>query len=401
MIIVITTSIRSQALNRGISPKVGKKLFLFGTLLFWMGLYVYVPILSPYTESLSNSLFLVGLVGGSYGFTQFLFRFPLGLWSDRAGLRKPFVLSGYVLLFISCIGLALSPNAWILLLFRGLTGVAASMWVAFTVLYASYFREDQTARAMSHTTFCLGFGQMLSSVGGKIANSYGRIATFYVGAGLAILGMVFMLPASEKVSKSQTSRSLRSLLAVAARRRLLVVSIITSLSQFAIFMTTVTFLPIYARDIGASDTGLGVLTLIINSCQTLAMLLTGTVVVPRIGHRAAVGVAYASIACATFATPGIQSFRLLLLVQGLGALGRGLAYPVLMGMAIQGVPKEEKATAMGFFQAVYAIGMFSGPAVGGFLAARIGLYSIFFCAGTVYVLACIMGIFTLPGREKA
>ena len=400
MIIVITTSIRSQALNRGISSQAGRKLFLVGTLLFWMGLYVYVPILSPYTESLSKSLFLVGLVGGSYGFTQFLFRFPLGLWSDRTGRRKPFVLSGFVILFISCIGLALSPNAWILLIFRGLAGVAASMWVAFTVLYASHFREDQTARAMSHTTFCLGFGQMLSSVGGKIADSYGRIAPFYVGAGLAILGMGFMLPASENVSKSQTLRSFRSLLAVATRRRLLMVSIITSLSQFAIFMTTVTFLPIYATRIGASDTGLAVLMFVINLCQTLAMLLTGTIVVPRIGHRAAVGVAYASIACTTFAIPGIQSFRLLLLIQGVGALGRGLAYPVLMGLAIQGVPKEEKATAMGFFQAVYAIGMFSGPAVGGFMATNIGLNSIFFCAGTVYLIAAVIGIFALPGRGK-
>ena len=390
---------RSKALS--VSPRSGKKLFLAGTFIFWTGLYVYVPILSPYARFLSGSLKLVGLVGGSYGFTQFLFRFPIGIWSDRNGRRKPFVLAGFVFLCISGIGLALSPNVLVLLLFRGMAGIAASMWVAFTVLYASYFREEETARAMSHTTFCLGFGQMVGAVGGRIADAYGWLAPFYTGAGLAVLGTAFMLFVPENAGKNQTPRSFRSLLTVGSKRRLLIVSIITALSQFAVFMTTQVFLTIYAENIGASKTDLGVLIFIIHACQTVSMLMAGTIVVPRIGYKAAVGTAYTSIACAVFATPYIQDLRLLFLVQGLGALGRGLAYPVLMGLAIQDMPPEEKASAMGFFQAVYAIGMFSGPAVGGLIAAtKFGLYGAFFCAGAVYIIAAVMAIFTLPRYAK-
>ncbi|MFC1712765.1 MFS transporter [Candidatus Poribacteria bacterium] len=386
-------------MSKNISPNTGRKLFLAGTFFFWIGLYVFVPILAPYAkDNLGSSLVMVGLVTASYGFTQLLFRLPIGIWSDRRGKRKPFILSAYILIFVSCIGLARSPNAWVLLGFRGLTGVAASMWVAFAVLYSSYFRESEIGRAMSHITTCLGLGQMVSGIGGRIAAMYSRIVPFYVGAGLSVLGMAFMIFIPENMSESKTALSFRSVLAVAKRRRLLIVSIITALSQFAVFTTTQSFLPIYATKIGATDTHLGILWFIINACQTLSMFLAGTVIAPRIGYKAAVGLAYASIMCATFATPWIQSVHLLLLIQGAGALGRGLAYPLLMGLAIQGVPQAEKATAMGFFQAVYAIGMCAGPAIGGFVGKRFGIDGIFLYAGAVYLIAAVMGIVTLPKR---
>lgn len=368
-----------------------------------MGLYIYIPIFAPYAESLSPPDLVgrvVGLVVAAYGFTQLVFRFPIGIWSDRWGKQKPFVLSAFILIFVSCIGLARSPNAWILLIFRGLAGVAASMWVAFTVLYSSYFREGNTERAMSHTTFCLGLGQTISFVGGRIADVYNRLVPFYVGAGLSVLGMGFMLFIPENVSKSQTPRSFRSLLAVATRRRLLLVSIITALSQFAVFTTTQSFLNTYARDIGASDTDLGTLWLIIHSCQTLAMFLAGTIVAPRIGYKATAGLAYTSIMFATFATPWIQSLPLLFLVQGAGALARGLAYPVLMGLAIQGMPQEEKASAMGFYQAVYAIGMCFGPAIGGFIRDMFSIRGVFLYAGAVYLIAAVLSISRLPNRAN-
>ena len=156
-----------------LSLNVEKKLFLIGTTLFWYSLYIYVPILSPYVKHLSGSSALVGAVIGSYGFAQLLFRLPIGIWSDSKGKRKLFVLSGFALAFVSCIGLALFPNAWFLLLFRWISGIAASMWVVFSVYYSSYFREEQTARAMSQITFCMGVAQMLGTYsGGWISESF-------------------------------------------------------------------------------------------------------------------------------------------------------------------------------------------------------------------------------------
>jgi len=387
-------------LSKKLSLGVERKFFLIGTTFFWLSLYIYLPILSPYVKHLTGSLALVGTVVGSYGFAQLLFRFPVGIWSDNKGKRKPFVISGFALALVSCVGLALSPDAWFLILSRWTSGIAASMWVVFSVFYSSYFREDQTARAMSQITFCIGIAQMLGTYsGGKIADAYGWLMPFYAGAGLAALGALFMLPISEQASENPVAFSWQKLLALISRRRLLAVSIITALSQFAVFATTFGFLPIYITDsayIGASESQLGALMAAMLLCQTISMRLTGSFVAPRIGYRATVGIAYTAIAGVSIITPYILSFRVLFLVQALGALGRGLAYPLLMGLAIQGVPKEEKATAMGFFQAVYAIGMFGGPFSAGFIGRAFGLRFVFIYAGIVYIIATILGVLILP-----
>lgn len=390
-----------KLLSKSLSPELEQKLLLIGTVFFWSALYIYVPILSPYAEFLSKSLTIVGFVVASYGLSQLLFRFPIGIWSDNTGKRKQFVISGFVFAFISGVGLALSPNSWFLLIFRGLSGVSASMWVVFTVLYSSYFHDNHTTRAMSLITFCTGFAQMISSyVGGKIADSYGWVAPFYAGAGLAFLGMLTVLPISEKSVNKRVRLSFKKLILVASQKRLVLVSVITALSQFSIFITTYGFLPVYASRINASKSELGLLLFIIHLFQTLSMFMAGTIVAPRIGYRTTVCTAYFTVSLSTFVTPYIRSLPPLFLIQGLGALGRGLAYPILMGLAIQNVKPEDRATAMGFFQAVYGIGMFLGPALGGRIGDAFGLSSVFFCAAVVYIIAFLMSIYALPGRIR-
>jgi predicted MFS family arabinose efflux permease len=268
-------------------------------------------------------------------------------------------------------------------------------------MYSGYFHDSQSTRSMSLITFFTGFSQMISTYfGGIIAEKYGWLAPFYWGAGLSLLGALVILPVSENKIENRVSFSFRRLLAVASHKRLLIVSIITALSQFSVFVTTYGFLPIYATDIGASKSQLGVLMFVIHLTQTLSMYLAGTFVAPRFGYKITVCFSYVSIAFVMAITPYIQSIHPLILANGLGAFGRGFAYPILMGLAIQGIPLEEKATAMGFYQAVYAIGMFLGPAVGGFIGDAFGLKGVFFCAGAIYLTASIMSAFMLPGRKS-
>jgi MFS family permease len=384
-----------------LSPAVEKNLILFSTIFYWSALYIYVPTLSPYAKELGGSLTIIGLVISSYGLTQLLFRFPIGIWSDNTGQRKPFVVSGFLFALVSCIGLALSPNPWILMIFRGLSGVSASMWVAYTVMYSGYFHDAQSTRSMSLITFFTGFSQMLSTyVGGNLAEKYGWLMPFYWGAGLSLLGALTILPVSENKLKKRSNFSIKRLLAVASRKRLLIVSIITALSQFSVFVTVYGFLPIYATDIGASKSQLGTLMFVIHLTQTLSMYLAGTYVAPRFGYKITVCFSYVCIAFVTIITPYIHSIHPLIIASGLGSFGRGFAYPILMGLAIQGVPAEDKATAMGFYQAVYAIGMFLGPATGGFIGDAFGLKGVFFCASIIYVAASVMSAFMLPGRKS-
>src|SRR5687768_3014643 len=82
----------------------------FVTLLFWGGLYVYVPILPLHAAELGASMSGVGGVVAAYGLPQLLIRIPLGIWSDRTGSRRPFVATALVLSAAGAIMLGVAPD---------------------------------------------------------------------------------------------------------------------------------------------------------------------------------------------------------------------------------------------------------------------------------------------------
>jgi predicted MFS family arabinose efflux permease len=57
-----------------------------------------------------------------------------------------------------------------------------------------------------------------------------------------------------------------------------------------------------------------------------------------------------------------------------------------MGLSIRRVAADQRATAMGLHQAVYAIGMFSGPWLSGILADDLGIQPMF----GLTALACLL-----------
>ena len=93
---------------------------------FWGALYLYVPILTPYAEGVGASMSMLGLIVSSYGFSQLVLRIPVGIWSDRIGKRKPFIVAADIAAMVAGLGLALSERATGILASRTMSGVAAN-----------------------------------------------------------------------------------------------------------------------------------------------------------------------------------------------------------------------------------------------------------------------------------
>ena len=170
--------------------------FYVGTFLYWGALYVYSPILSVYAESLGATFTLIGIVVGTYGLVQMVLRIPLGILSDRWGRRLPFLYAGTFLQHCWAAWVwHWPPPPPILAVFRGVLGISAATWVAFTVLYASYFPSDEAPKAMGIMSAINGVSLIVVNLaGGQIAESWGMVATFYAGAGLAVIGLHFDRP---------------------------------------------------------------------------------------------------------------------------------------------------------------------------------------------------------------
>ena len=361
-------------------------------------MYVYVPILAVHAERLGASMGLVGTIVGAYGFAQLLLRIPVGVWSDRIGVRKPFIAAGLASTCIGALGLGLSSDPHWLVLWRGMSGAGAAAWVAFTVLFSSYFAPNRIASAMAQISFVSGVAQVICTyLGGAVAQLWGWHAPFFAGVVLALLGMAAAAMLDEKPLPVRERLTLHEFLRIGSVPLLLAVSIVTMLSTWAIWVTVQGFTLVYAARLGAGPADLGTLTMVGYVASTAAYLLSAHLP-DRIGVRATVIAAIVTQAVGAFMVPFVQSMPLVALSQILGGGGRALSYPILMSLSIRAVAPSERATAMGVFQAVYALGMFAGPATAGLLGDLIGLNSVFLVAGLVPLLGIVIVLKAVPSR---
>ena len=342
----------------------------------------------------------MGVILGAYGFVQMLLRIPIGVWSDRLGRRRPLLYAGHFFNLLGCLGLAFAPNAAYLVLARGVLGISASTWIGFTVLYASYFPPNETPKAMGVVSAINGISlTIFTGLGGQIAEIWGMASTFYVGAILAVLGIVATAPVKERrlTRRSATVRQIRS---VMANPIVITTALISALNQYVIWATTFGFIPLYADGLGASKSALGIIGVIALLPYTLASLVNHRVA-RRLGENRALFAGILVMAAMAFVVPLITNLWGLAITQAISGIGRGVTYPLLMGLSIRQIPDQDRATAMGVFQATYAIGMFLGPMTCGALADVFGLSGAFVVAGAISLIAAFVALILLkpPAAE--
>ncbi|NMA95596.1 MAG: MFS transporter [Clostridiales bacterium] len=343
-------------------------LFCIVTSLFWFSMYAFVPNLPTYAETLGSSHRLIGLILGSYGFVQMLARIPLGIYSDRIGKRKIFIILGIVISSLSALGMAIFPNPKALLIFRGMTGLAAASWVTFTVLFSSYFNAEDASKSLGYLNAFNALGQMLAMLlGGIVAKSFGLRAPFFLSVTIGLLGIVLSFGIKEKI-QSQSPLKISSLLAIGKEKNVLISSGLAVLIQIITFATVYGFTPVAAARLGADEFQRGLLTTLSTIPTIFASALSGSVFAKKAGAKRTIILSFVlfSISCALI--PIIKDLRVLYFTEVIGGFARGLVFPILMGISIGSVDVKMRGTAMGFFQSIYGLGMFLGPVLVGIIS---------------------------------
>ncbi|MFF2482561.1 MFS transporter [Paenibacillus sp. NPDC058071] len=377
-------------------------LFTAVTLLYWTSMYVYVPTLSPYLSTRGLSLQLIGIVLGSYGFMQLLIRFPLGMLSDKLGVRKPFILLGMLAACVSCL-LFIVPGSWLFPLGgRAVSGISASAWVAFTVMYASYFEPGDAGKAMGNISVMTVSGQMLGMlISCWAADELGASWPFLIGSLLGLLGLLLALLLREPAAADGTRGggiSLAKVGAVLRTRTLLQVSFLSVLAHSILFITMFGFTPLKAAALGAAGFQLTGIVLAFMLPHAIASLFTAKSIAPRFGHWTTIGAGFLLSGISTAAMLAVHSLPMLALTQAVNGFAQGLHIPLLLGLAIRDVEWSSRATAMGLYQAIYAAGMFGGPFLAGWLSGNWGLDSGFLFGGLIACFAVALCL--LWGRSE-
>jgi predicted MFS family arabinose efflux permease len=370
------------------------RLFIFVTAFYWFSMYAYIPTFSPYIESLGASHKMIGLILGSYGFTQMLIRIPLGIYSDRINKKKIFVNIGILLSLLSTIGMWFAETPALILVFRSLAGASAATWVSFTVLFSSYFKKDDTAHAIGLINASNKSGQVIGMLlGGIIAQALGQQFPFLLAAAGAVIGFSLSLKVDEKKDIDHQAITLKEIIKVAKNRSLLTVSFLAILMMMISHSTTFGFIPVAAKNLGATSFHLGLLTTITTIPGILSSYLSGSYFSQRLGEKNTVTFGFSLLALSCLLVPLIDHLYLLYFNQMLNGFAQGMIFPVLMGLSIKNVEANKRGTAMGFFQAIYGLGMFTGPIFVGTISDFAGLKMGFWMIGLVGILGAVLSRF--------
>jgi MFS family permease len=364
-------------------------LFAIGILCYWAAMYVYVPTLSVYAESLGASWSVVGLAVGMYGLTQMLTRVPIGIWSDAMGKRRGIVVAGMLVCGVGAAGLALSPSPFWLVVFRGVMGLAAATWVCSTVLFTSYFPDSDPSVPLSIMSLMSALGQVAgTSSGGLLAENFGWTMPFWVSMGLSVIAAVVLLIPPDDTTALPVAVSTESILRIAGAPLLLLACGVGVIVYFATFSTVYGFTTVLAERLGATRAQLGFLTTAALLAYSVFTSLTPRLI-KRLGERRTLLFGLLAITLAILPTPLVGSIGGLFALQTLSGIGRGMLYPLLMSLSIKAVAASDRASAMGIFQASYAFGMFVGPWISGGLGDSLGLASVFVLSGSL-CLGCLL-----------
>lgn len=357
--------------------------FTFTTSMLWFSLYAYVAELSTYANVLGASYKTIGIITASYGLTQLLLRIPLGIFSDFIGRRKVFIIIGLLISAISSLITFIYPTVNSLLITRALAGVSASTWVLFTVMFSSYFKKNETTKAIGLMNSYNAIGQLSAMIlGGFISFKFGTRYLFLLGSIGAFIGLFTSL-FIEEIKVNIKKVHFRDFLSVAKNQQLKVVSILGVLSQLITFATAFGFVPILAKNMGAENFELSLLAALAIIPAIFISRLAGSFFPNHLGRKNTIIIGFILSSLLCIIMPWINNLYILYIAQVFGGIGRSMVFPLLMGLGIEEIDISKRATAMGFFQATYGLGMVFGPILLGFIAHYYGLNIGFLITGII------------------
>jgi len=373
---------------------------ILGSLFWWFSLYIYVPVLPIYSKDLGSSLQFIGIIVGSYALGQILFRIPIGYLSDRLKSRKLFsVLSGIVS-FLGSAYLFISNNPNEVLIGRTITGVAAAGWVAISVYYSSFFPRNERFKSstiiLSSNMLSVFLGTFLS---GYISDLISIKTCFLLSMVSAILSSILFLISKEKPFDTKSEFSTIQFINLLRNKLLICLCLIGIFIQFITFSINFSYFPIYLNELSFSDSIVGNLV----AFYTLASFI-GTISSPGLIKRFGLWriFIYSAIliGLTTLITPLFENLFLLIFLRLIGGIGGGIIFSSCMSSIVRGFQENYQASAMGIFQAVYAIGMFLGPILSGVIGSYINLESVFIFSSSV-TLPIILISFFIKKEELA
>lgn len=350
-------------------------------------------LLSSMSSELGVTESLIGLTVSVFAFTVVLTSAPLAHLTRRVD-RHRLVIIVLLILVVSTVLTAFSPNYTVLVISRIIGGVAHGIFWTVIGAYSAYLvPKEQIGRAVS---ISLGGGSLAFVLGVPVGTALGQAvgwrASFGVLAALTLIGTFFVWKLLPKVSMHQLTASVPTVSsatgnlvaltdASAAPRReqsvlaVVFVCIITAVTMTGQYTFYTYIEPFLTREMGLDAIAVGPALFGYGATGTLALVIVAVWfgARPRTGLMVGLVVLAASVAVLG-AWPGVLPVALTaFLVWG---VSMGMLPPLLQTRVLHAAPARIRDTSSAFYTTAFNIGIGGGALVGALALGQFGLGSL-------------------------
>ena len=371
--------------------KKEEMIFLISVSFFWFAQYVYIPYQTIYLTSINVGTSFIGIIVGAYGISQMLLRLPVGLSADIVKKHKYFIMIGGLSSGMASLFRVLIPNGVGFLIANLLSGLASAMWISFMVFYTGHFSGEEQQSATARIVMFNNIGMLMGFIASTLlynSISMKGLCTLSVCGGV----MTFLLSLSikEEVPEKSTHK-VGELISVCSNKRLLLFSFIALIQQGVQLTTSMSFTNQVLGDLGASNAIIGISSIIymISSVVFSALSSRNTF---KGAPRVLIPTVLVIIATYCILVPTVNSIPIIMLLQILPGTSSGILFSCATSEAMKEVKPFQKSTAMGFFQAFYAIGMTTFPMLTGKLATNYSMSTGFFVLAGIAIFGCLVAV---------
>jgi MFS family permease len=252
--------------------------------------------------------------------------------------------------------------------------------------------------ATSLLTLAGSLGRMAGTALNGVLNELGGYPlAFHLSAGAAVTAALVLIAAP--MGRTRPRRRWRQTAGrLLVRADVMLPTAMNTVALFGVYALVYGFLPILAQTMGAGDVAKGLL-ISAHLVSYTAGNMFNTALIRRVNMTLLVSLSFLIFAAGCVGAALSYSMPLLFVFTVIIGFANGFRYPTLMGLAISEVELQERSTAMGIHQAVYALGMFAGPWFAGLVADILGLRAMFaVVAGLCAVLSHALLIFQIRLR---
>ena len=365
---------------------------------FWYAQYVYIPYQTPYLAAINLSTNFIGMVVSAYGISQLLLRLPVGLIANVKEKHKVFIVLGSFLAGFASVIRIIQPDGWGFFIGNIISGIASSTWISFMVLFLGFYPKSKKSYATSLIIMVNNMGVFLAFLSSTLLfESFGMklICLLSCLSGFIAFILAIRLKYPERIHHQF---SFQNLFKVFLDPKLLSFSLLALIQQGIQMSTTMSFTNQILSELGANSALIGLSSIVYMLSSVLFAKVGASSWITKLSTSSWIILSFLMLALYCVLIPQLSSSYLILLLQIIPGMGTGILFSLLTFEAISDIPSYARSTAMGLFQAIYALGMTVFPIIVGYVSLLYSMTTAYFCLAIIAVLGAIFYCFYCSNR---